>query len=92
MTYHITQYSYNQAEALGVIIKPSNRKNKKIDVYKNDVKVASIGDSRYKDFTTYLKEKGKSYANDRRRLYKIRHESDKNKVGSKGFYASKILW
>jgi hypothetical protein len=92
MTYHITQYSYNQAEALGVIIKPSNRKNKKIDVYKNDVKVASIGNKNYNDYPTYLKEKGKAYADQRRKLYKIRHEKDRKKAGSNGYYADKILW
>ena len=92
MTYHITQYSYNQAEALGVIIKPSNRKNKKIDVYKNDKKVASIGDTRYKDYPTYIKDNGKAYAAQRRKLYRIRHEKDRKKEGSKGFYASNILW
>jgi hypothetical protein len=92
MTYHITQYSFNQAEALGVIIKPSNRKNKKIDVYKEGVKIASIGDDRYKDYPTYIKENGKAYADQRKKLYKIRHEKDRKKTGSNGFYADKILW
>jgi len=35
---------------------------------------------------------GKEYADERRRLYKMRHEKDRNKVGSPGFYADKLLW
>ena len=34
--YQITNYSYLKAKELGVDIYPSNRKNKKIDVYKAD--------------------------------------------------------
>jgi len=52
MTYKITKYSFDQARKLGVTIKPSTVKGKKIDVYKNGIKVASIGDSRYTDFAT----------------------------------------
>jgi hypothetical protein len=89
--YSITSYSYNQAKALGVKIKPSKTKNKKIDVYKNDKKVASIGDVRYKDYPTYMKE-DKDLAKERRALYKKRHRKDIDIVGSPGYYANKILW
>ena len=34
MSYTITSYSKNRAKALGVVIKPSTRKGKKIDVFK----------------------------------------------------------
>ena len=34
--YHITDYSYRKAKELKLSIKPSTRKDKKIDVYKND--------------------------------------------------------
>lgn len=90
--YNITEYSKIQAKKLGVEIKPSTRKNKKIDVFKNDKKVASIGGKGYKDFPTYIKEKGLTYAKERRKLYKERHEDDRHKKGSAGFYADKILW
>ena len=43
--YNISNYSYLQAKKLGVQIKNSSNKHKKIDVYKNDKKVASIGDN-----------------------------------------------
>ena len=90
MTYNITDYSYKQAQKLGVQIRPSTSKNKKIDVFKKGVKVATIGDSRYQDYPNYIDTRGKSYADERRKLYRIRHKNDlKN---GNGFYANKILW
>ena len=89
--YDITNYSYEQAKRLGVEIKHSKNKNKKLDVYKNNVKVASIGSIKYKDYPTYLKE-DKALAEQRKRLYKLRHEKDRHKQGSNGYYADKILW
>jgi hypothetical protein len=88
--YSITDYSYAQAKKLGVEIKPSTKKNKKIDVIK-DNKIISIGDKRYKDYPNYLKI-DKNLAEQRRKLYNIRHKQDMNKKGTAGFYASKILW
>jgi hypothetical protein len=90
--YEIKEYSKIKAKQLGVQIKPSTRKDKKIDVFKNNEKVASIGAKGYKDFPTYKKEKGLAFAEARRRLYKERHEKDRHKKGTAGFYADKILW
>jgi hypothetical protein len=90
--YEIKEYSKIKAKQLGVQIKPSTRKDKKIDVFKNNEKVASIGAKGYKDFPTYKKERGLAFAEERRRLYKERHEKDRHKKGSAGFYADKILW
>jgi hypothetical protein len=90
--YKITEYSKLQAKKLGVQIKPSTRKGKKLDVFENNKKVASIGGAGYKDFPTYTKEKGLQYAKERRKLYKERHEKDRHKKGSAGFYSDKILW
>jgi hypothetical protein len=91
--YKITDYSKDKAKELGVIIKPSSKKNKKIDVFDNKGEyIVSIGDDRYKDRPTYLKEKGKEYADERARLYKIRHSRDRNVKGTAGYYADKILW
>jgi hypothetical protein len=92
MTYHITNYSLNKAKNLGVTIKPSKNKNKKIDVFKNNNKIASIGNINYLDYPTYIKNKGKSIADERRRLYKLRHKYDLKVVGTNGYYANKILW
>ena len=90
--YNITDYSKKQAKKLNVEIKPSSKKNKKIDVIKNNKVIVSIGDSRYNDYPTYIKEKGKVYADERRRLYKIRHKKDIQQKNTAGFYADKILW
>lgn len=91
--YSITSYSYNRAKELGVNLKPSKYKNKKIDVYDyHNNFIVSIGDSRFKDYPTYLKERGKTYADGRRRLYKMRHEKDRKVLGSTGYYSDQILW
>ena len=92
MTYNITDYSYKQAQKLGVQIRPSTSKNKKIDVFKNGEKVASVGAIGYGDYSTFIKEKGLEYANGRRHLYKIRHKKDRNVRGTAGWYADKLLW
>ena len=89
MVYNITDYSYKQAKLLGVEIKPSTNKTKKIDVFKDGKKIASSGAYGMKDYPTYLKEKGKAYADERRRLYHIRHAKDKS---LNSYYSKKILW
>ena len=88
--YKIKKYSYDQAQKLNVTIKPSEHKNKKIDVYKDNNFICSIGDSRFYDFPSYL-EIDKDLALERRRLYHIRHKKD-NVEGTKGYYSLKILW
>jgi hypothetical protein len=90
--YEITNHSKTQAKKLGVEIKPSKNKNKKIDVYKNNNFITSIGASGYKDYGTYIKEDGLAKAKERRTLYKLRHNKDRTIKGSAGFYADKILW
>jgi hypothetical protein len=102
MSYIITEYSKQKAKQLNVTIKPSTKKNKKIDVYKDGQLISSIGSKNYKDYPTYIKEKGKQYADERRRLYKIRHKNDLNSgkggaptasgTSGNGYYANKILW
>ena len=87
--YNITDYSYRQAKNLGVEIKPSTNKKKKIDVFKDGKKIASIGAIGYSDYPTFIKEKGRAYADERRLQYYIRHAKD-NKLN--GFYAKKLLW
>jgi len=90
MTYKIKEYSKQQAQKLGVQIHPSVYKNKKIDVFKGNKKIASIGATGYNDYPTFIETKGKKYAEQRRKLYKLRHKNDINKGA--GFYANKILW
>jgi hypothetical protein len=76
--YEIQNYSFKKAEELGLQIRSSTRKGKKIDVYKGDDYLTSIGSSNYKDYPTYLLENGEEYAEKRKRLYHIRHQKDLN--------------
>jgi hypothetical protein len=97
MPYKIKKYTKNQAKKIGVIVKPSSSKGKKIDVFKKGVKVASVGAIGYNDYPTYmeLERKGKvskGTAKLRRKLYKIRHKKDRNIKNSNGYYADKLLW
>ena len=90
--YEIKQYTIDQAKKHGYIVKISSNKKKKLDVYKGNVKICSIGDSRYKDYPTYILEKGKTFANVRRALYHNRHKKDIEIKGSNGWLASILLW
>ena len=92
MPYKIKAYSFAQAKKLGVTIKPSKRIGKKIDVFKGDKKVASIGALGYGDYPTFMEKMGKEFADKKRKAYKTRHEKDRHVRGSAGFYADKMLW
>lgn len=88
--YIIKPYSYHKAKQLNVIIKPSTNPMKKIDVFKNNNnKLCSIGDINHSDYPTYIQTHGKEYANNRRKLYLLRH---RNNIGISGFFAREILW
>ncbi len=88
----VSVYSKKKAKSLGVEIKPSTKKGKKIDVFKDDKLIASIGAKGYKDYAIHLAESGKEVADKRRKAYKMRHEKDRHTPGTPGFYADKILW
>ena len=90
--YNITNYTNIQAKKLGLQVKPSRNKTKKIDVYKNNKKIASVGANGMNDYPTYIKKCGIKYATTRRRLYKQRHEKDRHIKWSNGWLADKLLW
>jgi hypothetical protein len=92
MPYRITSYTREKASNLGVQVKPSTIKGKKIDVFKNGKKIASIGALGYADYPTFVRKKGIDYADKRRAAYKLRHEKDRHKPGTPGYYADKLLW
>jgi hypothetical protein len=71
--YTITSYTKNRAKQAGLQVMPSKKKGKKIDVFQNGKFLHSIGDIHYKDYPTYLEEEGKEIADERRRLYHLRH-------------------
>lgn len=72
-----------RARAFGYEVRASLKRGKKLDVYKNGDKVASIGDIRYQDFLTHKDTR-------RRRLYHARHKG--YAPGTAGWLAKKILW
>jgi primosomal protein N' (replication factor Y) len=70
----------------------AHKKDKKLDVFKKTGEyICSIGNSNYKDYPTYRKE-NRVLAEERRRLYWIRHKKDANIKGTPGYYAARILW
>ncbi len=92
MGYRIKPYTFRRARALGVTVKPSTRKGKKIDVFKNGKKVASVGAIGYGDFPTFTMQRGKVFADKRRKAYKQRHQKDRMRRGTPGYYADQLLW
>lgn len=90
--YKITNYTYKRAKKLGVKVKPSTNKTKKIDVFKNNVKIASVGANGMSDYPTYIQNRGMKFAKTRRRLYRKRHQKDRHVKGTPGYYADKLLW
>ena len=73
------------ADKLGVTVKASSNKHKKLDVFKQGKKIASIGHIAYSD----LLQHGDT---ERRERYKKRHESNRHKKDTAGYFADRILW
>lgn len=92
-SYKIQPYTLEKAKRLGVRVRVSENPKKKIDVldYKGNY-ILSIGDPKYMDYELYLAARGKAYADNRRRLYAIRHNKDLGGLGSAGFYSWELLW
>ena len=90
--YVITAYTRKQAKRLGVEVKISTQKSKKIDVFKDGINIASIGAVGYSDYPTYIKTHGKEYADKRRILYKKRHQKNRTVMWSNGYLADQLLW
>ena len=95
MPYVVTEEIRRRAQQLGVTVKSSANKNKKLDVFQDGKKIASIGAAGMMDFHLWKKEKGDKYAQERRLLYHNRHPYNLKKVNGKwtADYLSKfILW
>ena len=90
--YEIKQYTIDQAKKYGYEVKVSKNMKKKLDVYEDNIKIGSIGNSKYKDFPTYIQENGLDYAKVKRALYHNRHKKDIEIRGSNGWLASILLW
>ena len=89
--FEIRSHHREAARRLGVQIKPSQTRGKKLDVYKDGKKVASIGQKGYWDYASY-RALQPGIADDRRRAYRQRHAEERTKKGTPGFYAYYILW
>jgi len=83
-------FDYNiakkKAQKIGVVVKKSTRKNKKLDVFNKEGKyLKSIGDINYQDFTIHKDPI-------RRKNYKKRFEKSRHKKGTASYFADQILW
>lgn len=97
MPYTITEEIRRKAAAIGVTVKPSNTKGKKLDAFKDGVKQASFGALGYGDYHVFKRDHGEEFARKKRAAYKKRHESDRhirtrNGKLTAGYLADKILW
>jgi len=104
MPYKILPYSFNKAIKHNVEITRSSNPLKKIDVFKNDKKIASIGGIKkdgkpYGDYPTYKKYKGNKIAYEKRKAYLKRHAHEPKwkvvkgkKVRTPSYYADVLLW
>jgi hypothetical protein len=92
MSYQISNYTKQQAKKLGVEVRRSTSKGKKIDVFKHGKKIASVGALGYSDYPSFMKSHGKAYAQKRRSAYKKRHSKDRSIKGSRGYWADRLLW
>jgi hypothetical protein len=88
MSYTILPYTKAKAKAMGLTVKPSTRSGKKLDVFRDGEYIDSIGQLGAMDYPYYIKEKGKAYADERRRLYHARHIG--NSQGER--LAKGLLW
>lgn len=89
----ISDYTKRKAKLLNVIVKESSIGNFKLDVFDatGTKLLCSIGHRSYKDYPTYLAEKGKEYADNRRRLFLLRHPPSKEE-SIKQYYGRMLLW
>lgn len=90
-TYKVTDRTRAKAKQLGVTVRPSKNPEKKLDVFRNSAKVASVGQAGALDYPMYLL-RDKALAEERKRLYRVRHAKDRKKEGTPGWYADKLLW
>jgi hypothetical protein len=74
-----------KAKRIGYDVEISKNKEKKLDVFKKEKKVASIGARGMNDFI----QTGDKEA---RKRYKSRHQKYRNIKGTKSYLADKILW
>jgi len=91
--YRISPYTKKKAEMLNVIVYPSENPKYKIDIYDHKgLYLFSGGAKGMMDYPSYIKKRGQEYADERRRLYRIRHKKEIEAEGTRGWYIAKLLW
>ena len=100
--YNITEHTKKRLQDLNkkldtnkIKIKISTNKNKKIDVFIDNVKISTIGSIGYSDFGSYMDTHGKDYAETRKRLYYQRHKNEDDIKDGKitnSWWARYLLW
>jgi len=96
--YKVKKLQLDKAKELGVQIKPSTNKKKKLDVFIKGKKQYSIGANGANDYATYLENKNvpKNEAEAKRTNYIARHSKEPkiNNDGefTKSLYADELLW
>ena len=100
--YIITKYTEDKLAELNkklntdkITIKPAENKTKKIDIFINNIKIATIGDNNYDDYPNYILKNGLDYANKRRKLYYTRHSKEADIKDGKitpAWFSKYFLW
>jgi hypothetical protein len=100
--YKITEHTKNRLKELNkklntnkITIDLSSNKNKKIDVFIDNDKVASVGNLGYSDFGTYMETHGEDFAEIRKKLYYQRHKNEndiKDGEVTNSWFAKYFLW
>jgi hypothetical protein len=91
--YRILPYTYEKAKQMDLQVFPSGNPKYKIEVYdKNGLFLFYGGSASYSDYPHYIQSHGVDYADNRRRLYHIRHKKEIDKVGSRGAVIASLLW
>lgn len=96
--YTILPIMHQKARRLGLRLRPSRCAAKKIDAIDREGRVVSFGGRGYADYHVYKRTHGLDHARKRRRLYKIRHATDRRRRRdasgryTAGFLADHLLW
>jgi hypothetical protein len=94
MVYQIKKHTLDRAKELGLKVFASDNPKYKIEVYDglSGHFLFYGGDANYSDYPSYLESHGREYADERRRLYRIRHQKEINNIGSRGSIIAYLLW
>jgi len=93
MEYNILPYTYKRARQLNVVVYPSDNPKYKLEIYDETGDFMYYGGAAgYSDYPHYIESHGKEYADKRRLLYHKRHKKELDKVWSRGWVVSKLLW